>query len=154
MPLLTHDIEFADMADKLPGNLHRRPVRKAWLFALWKPLQAIHAKFLSFSNAKLEEVKYNGQTFVLEQMLITKFGAGIYITNNLGSDDSSVIGDDTDWDDGIGDNIDFVGGIGETYSPVAFDFTVNVPGSIIFVESEMRAWIGKYNSNTFNIVIV
>jgi hypothetical protein len=137
------------------GMLHRPGVkRNAWLKALLKPFEVIHNKFLVFTDARLDEVSYNGQTFVLEQMLISKFGAGIYITNNVSTLDSNVIGAGSDWSDAIGAGSDFNGGIGVSYAPTLYDFTVNVPGSIIFVQSEMEAWIRKYNGNSFNIVII
>jgi len=154
MPLVSYNIDFPKLIQQLLGGIHRKSVRVAWLKAILKPLEQIHNRWLEFSNAKWEEMKYNGQTFILEQMLIARFGAGITITNNLGNDDSNVIGDGSDWSDSIGSGSDFNGGIGETYTVVINDFTVNVPNTITFVESEMEAWIRKYNSNNFNIVIV
>ena len=154
MPLISHAINFEKLITQLLGNLHRKTIRIAWLAALYKPLESIHTKFLTFTDAKWEEIKYNGQTFVLEQMLITRFGDGIYIENNLGNDDGNVIGTDNDWVDSIGSGFDFFGGIGETYEVALFDFTVYVPGAVVFVQSEMEAWIKKYTSNSFNIVII
>jgi hypothetical protein len=155
MPLVNHDIDFAKMITRLLGDLHRKPKRIAWLKAALKGLENIHAKFLSFTNEKLEELKYNGQTFAMEQMLQHYFGAGIYITNNLGSFDSATIGDGDDWTHTIGDGDDFDGGIGEDFAVTDYDFTVHVPSGITFVESEMEAFIRKYKlfGTTFNIVI-
>lgn len=154
MPLPSHDIDFAKLIELLLGNLHRVPIRKAWLTALFKPFETIHTKFKTYTDAKWEEVGYNGQTFVLERMLIKRFGAGIYITNNLTANNSLIIGDGSDWVSSIGDGSDWSSAIYEDFNPVEYSFTVNVPGAVVFVESEMRAWIEKYNANTFNIVIV
>ena len=154
MPLISHSINFEKMITQLLGDLARKPRRIAWLKALYKPFESIHTRFLTFTDAKWEEIKYNEQTFVLQQMLITRFGDGIYIINNLGSVDGNTIGTSTDWTDSIGAGSDFFGGIAASYSAVNYDFTVYVPGAIVFVQSEMEAWIRKYNENSFNIVIV
>lgn len=154
MPLISHSINFEKLITQLLGKMHRQPKRIAWLMALFKPFETVHDKFIEYTDAKWEEIKYNGQTFVLEQMLIARFGEGIYIVNNLGEITGITIGAGEDWVDSIGAGADFVGGIDISFSPVAFDFTVNVPAAVVFVESEMIAWIKKYNSNSFNIVIV
>lgn len=154
MPLPSHDIDQNKLVPILLGNLHRQPRRIAWLKALLKPFASIHAKFKTYTDAKLEEVKYNGQTFVLEQMLVARFGAGITITNNSGANNDLIIGDGSDWSSSIGDGSDWTAAIEADYTPTGYSFTVNVPAAIIFVNSEMRAWIEKYNENTFNIVIV
>ncbi len=153
MALISHDINFTKLITHLLGNLHRKPKRIAWLVALFKPFDIVHQKFLTYTNEKWEELKYNGQTFVLEQMLTTRFGDGIYIVNNLGEIVSFTIGTGDDFTDSIGTGDDFVGGIDISYSGASFDFTVYVPSSVVFVESQMIAWIKKYNSNSFNIVI-
>jgi hypothetical protein len=155
MPLTNHNIDFEKLISQLLGNLHRRPKRIAWLKALSKPFETIHERFLLFTDEKLEELKYNSQTFVMEKMLQHYFGGGIYITNNLGSYDGMTIGEGSDWSSGIGAGSDFDCGIGETFSATPFDFTVNVPAAIVFVQSEMEAKIRKYKlfGTTFNIVI-
>jgi hypothetical protein len=155
MPLVSHNIDFEKLISNLLGTLHRKPIRIAWLKALLKPFETIHSLFLSFTNEKMEEVKYNGQTFIMEKMLQHYFGSGIYITNNLGSYDGMTIGTGDDWSSGIGSGFDFTGGIGESFEPAPYDFTVHVPASIVFVESEMEARVRKYKlfGTTFNIVI-
>jgi len=156
MPLANHDIDFPKLISQLLGVLHRKPKRLAWLKGCFKALRTIHDKFLTFSNAKMEEVKYNGQTFIMEKMLEHYFGPGITITNNIGSYDGSTIGDGSDWTTSIGAGNDFESGIGESFSSPEFDFTVHVPSALVFTQSEMEAYIRKYKlfGTTFNIVIV
>jgi hypothetical protein len=155
MPLVSHSFNFAKMITWLLGNLHRRPRRIAWLKACLKPLQSIHAKFIAFTDSKFNEIKYNGQTFVLEQLLRKQFGAGIYIINNSASLGGLTIGDGNDWSSSIGSGFDFGGAIGVSFSVALFDFTIHVPASVVFVQSEMEAVVRKYKmfGTTFNIVI-
>jgi hypothetical protein len=155
MALVSHSINFSKMITQLLGNLHRRPKRIAWLKACLKPLQSIHAKFILFTDGKFNEIKYNGQTFVLEQLLRNQFGAGIFITNNPESLDGLTIGGGNDLGSSIGSGFDFGGAIGVSFSVALFDFTVHVPASVVFVQSEMEAVVRKYKmfGTTFNIVV-
>lgn len=154
MPLVDHDIDFDSFVPQLLPVRRRKPVRVAWLKALFRGLRDIHDKFLAYSDEKLEAVKYNGQTFVLQQFLILKFGAGIYITTNVGSPDAMLIGDGADSGSGIGTGFDFDVGVGEDYVSPTTDFTVHVPIGIVFVASEMQAFIRRYKlfGTTFDIV--
>lgn len=156
MALPSYNIDFRKMVGQLLGSLLKRSKRIAWLTAALKPLRNLHDEFLSFSNLKLYEVKWNGQTIKLEKLLQDKFGSGITITNNSQNLDEFVIGDGTDEGSYWGDGADVESYIGENYDPALFNFTVNVPGSIVFVQSEMEAWINKYKlfGTTYNIVIV
>ena len=117
MALPGYDIDFYKMISQLLGKLFRKPVRIAWLLACLKGLRAIHDKFLAFTNSKLDEVKYNGQTFVMEKMLQAKFGAGITITNNTGALDNLLWGDGSDVSSYIGDAADIDSFISESYDP-------------------------------------
>jgi len=155
MPLTNHDINFLTMVTQLLGTPTRKPIRIAWLTACFKGLRSVHDKFLAFTNAKLEEVKYNGQAFVMEKMLHAVFGPGIYVVTNIGSLDGLTIGAGIDWSGSIGEGTDYGGAIGESYTVAAFSFTVHVPIAIVFVQSEMESWIRKYKlfGTTFNIVI-
>lgn len=156
MALPSYDIDFKKMVQQLLGTLLRKTKRVAWLTAVLKPLRNLHTEFVSFRNEKAYEVKWNGQTIVLESMLRDKFGSGITIVNNSTALDSLTIGEGVDVGGFIGDGSDFGGYIGENYSPALTNFTVNVPGSITFVQSEMEAWINKYKmfGTTYNIVII
>src|SRR5690349_21656679 len=141
MALPGYDINFERMIKLLLPSLLRKPVRVAWLKACFKSLHVIHDKFISFTNAKMDEVKYNGQTFVMEKLLQAKFGPGIYITNNVSSLDGLFIGDGNDVGSFVGDGNDVSSYIDIQYSVVLFNFTVNVPGAIVFVQSEMESYI-------------
>lgn len=53
-----------------------------WFYCQLIKIRTIHSEFLLWGAAKKDElIWWNGQTIVLEQLLITKFGAGIYIEN-------------------------------------------------------------------------
>lgn len=155
MALITHAIDFPNMISQMLGALHRPGMkRNAWLKGLLKPFEVIHTKFLTYSDAKLDEVSYNGQTIVLEQMLIAKFGAGIYITNNASGRPALTIGSGNYWTTSIGSGSSWSSSVGASYAPIGFDFTIYVPMAIVFVASEMIAWVKKYNANSFNIIIL
>jgi hypothetical protein len=156
MALPSYNIDFNTMVKKLLGAWDNKPVRVAWLTALFAGLKNVHSNFLLFTNQKIDEVKYNGQTFVLQKFLENKFGGGITIVNNIGSVDGAFVGDGSDFTSSIGDGSDVDSFIDESYTVFTYDFTVNVPASITFVQSEMEANIRKYKlfGKTFNIVIV
>lgn len=156
MALPSYDIDFRKLVGQLLGFILKKTKRIAWLSAVLKPLRNLHDEFLSFTDLKAYEVKWNGQTIKLEKLLQDKFGGGITITNNSGSIDSLTIGDGVDFGGHWGEAADVDSYIGEDYNPALTSFTVNVPGSIVFVQSEMEAWINKYKmfGTTYNIVIV
>jgi hypothetical protein len=156
MPLTNYDFDFTKMIRMILGPIWRQSKRVAWLTAGLAGLRKIHDDFIAFTDAKMEEVKYNSQTFVLEKALIAKFGDGIYITNNIGSIDGLFVGDGSDISNYIGDGPDTDTYIDIVYDVALFNFTVNVPSSIVFVTSEMEAFVRKYKliGTTFNIVIV
>lgn len=156
MALPSYDIDFKKLVGQLLGFVLKKTKRVAWLTAVLKPLRNLHDEFIAFSNLKHYEVKWNGQTIKLEKLLQDKFGGGITIINNSENLDSMTFGDGVDgggyWGDGT-DNGDY---IGADYNPALTNFTVEVPGAIVFVQSEMEAWITKYKmyGTTYNIVIV
>lgn len=156
MALPSYNIDFRKLVGQLLGFLLKKTKRIAWLTAVLKPLRNLHDDFLSFTDLKAYEVKWNGQTISLEKLLQDRFGSGITITNNSEALDSMTIGDGVDFSSHWGDGPDFDSHIGEDYNPALTNFTVNVPGSIVFAQSEMEAWINKYKmfGTTYDIVIV
>lgn len=154
MALPNYDFDMVKMIRQLLGKPHRRPVREAWLKACLMGLRSIHDKFIAFTDAKADEIKYNGQTLVMEKMLQAKFGLGISITNNIGSIDGLFIGDGNDIQGYWGDGSDVITYIDTVYNVALYNFTVNVPAGVVFVQSEMEAFIRKYKmyGTTFNIV--
>lgn len=156
MPLPSYSIDFNNLVKQLLGAFDRRPIRVAWLTAMAAGLKSIHQKWLAFSDAKLDDVKYNGQTFVLEQFLIARFGPGIFITNNNGGTlDGLFVGDGLDFQSTVGDGGDLDSYVDTSYDVTPYDFTVNVPSALVFELSQMEAYIRRYKmfGTTFNIVI-
>lgn len=156
MALVSYDIDFKKMVEQLLGGVLRKAVRVAWLTAVLKPLRNLHDVFLAYTMKVVYDIKWNGQTIVLEQLLIDKFGAGIYITNNVVELNGAFIGSGADNSFFIGEDNDNAQFIDVTYNTSDYNFIVNVPGSITFEESEMEAYINKYklHGTTYNIVIV
>lgn len=156
MALSSYDIDFRKLVGQMCGALLKKPKRVAWLTAALKPLRNLHTEFLSYAGLKSYEVKWNGQTIVVQQMLRDKFGPGIIITNNTDTLDSLLVGDGADTGGNWGEDPDVDSYIADGYNPAATNFTVQVPGSITFVQSEMEAWINKYKlfGTTYNIVII
>lgn len=156
MALVNYDIDFSKMIKQLLPTALRTTIRMAWLKAVLKPLRTLHDAILAYRTAKLYEVKWNGQTIKLQNLLIDKFGAGIYITNNIVYGDSLFVGaDSNDVAAYIGDGIDVSNTIDISYTIGSTNFTVYVPSSIVFTMSEMMAYINKYKfyGTTYNIVI-
>lgn len=155
MALVNYDIDFKKMVEQLLGALLRKTIRVAWLTACLKPVRNLHDIFLSFSNSIAEEIRWNGQTIVLEQLLIDKFGAGIFITNNVNESNGALVGQNTDTAFFVGAGPDNSNYIDVTYNISDFNFTVHVPGAIVFTQSQMEAYIKKYklHGTTYNIVI-
>lgn len=156
MALVNYNIDFAKLINLLLGTQLRKPIRIAWLKAVTKPLADIHSSFISFTAAIVNEIKWNGQTIILEQLLIEKFGAGIVITNNDSDIDGFFIGEGDDVSSFVGEGNDVDNYIDIDYSIATYDFTVSVPAAITFNMAEMLGYINKYKmfGATYNIVIV
>lgn len=155
MALINYDIDFTKMVTQLLPTVLRKPIRTSWIKACLKPLRNLHDAILAFRTARLEEIKWSGQTIKLEQLLIAKFGAGIYITNNINYGDGLfVAADATDVAAYIGDGTDFSNTIDLAYTIASYNFTVNVPIAITFTMTEMTGYVNKYKmfGTTYNIV--
>lgn len=156
MALINYDIDFNDEVRQLCGYIHRKTKRVAWLAACAKPLRALHDLFLAFSSDKGYELKWSGQTIILEQLLRERFGDGIFITNNVLELNGAFVGEGSDTGFYVGEGSDQSQFIDVTYNISDVNFIVNVPGTITFIQSEMEAWINKYKmfGTTYKIVIV
>lgn len=156
MALPSYDIDFEKLIKQLLPALYRRVKRIAWLKAALIILKNIHTSFVSYSQGIVDEIKWNGQTIKLQNLLIEQFGAGITITNNEKSLDGLFVGAGSDASSFIGTGGDVSQFIDVSYQVSLFDFTVSVPGAISFDQTEMEGYINKYKryGTTYNIVIV
>lgn len=156
MALVNYDIDFKKLVQHLVGNVLRKTKRVAWLTAVLKPLRNLHYEFILFHDEKVYEAKWNGQTIKLQNLLIDKFGVGIYITNNVLELNGAFIGVGNDNGFSIGEGTDNSQFIDVTYSITGKSFTVYVPVAIVFTQSEMEAFINKYKmfGTTYEIVII
>jgi hypothetical protein len=156
MALSSYNIDFKKVVTMLLAGIWRRVRRIAWLTAALKPLANIHERFISIVNAKREEVKWNGQTILLQALLVRKFGGGITIVNHILELNGAFVGEDQDTSFFVGQNNDNEQYIDVTYSIEGYNFTVYVPSSISFVPTQMAAYINKYKmfGTTYNIIIV
>lgn len=154
MPLINYDIDFNKMVQQLLGNVLRKRIRVAWLTACLKALRNIHDEFVEKITQWLYDLKWNGQTIVFEQLLINKFGAGIYITNNILETDGAFVGENNDTGFFIGEDNDNDQFIDVTYTLRTKNFVVHVPVALVFTMSEMIALINKYKmfGTTYDIV--
>jgi len=154
--MANYSIDFKKLISISLPRRRRTPIRISWIAALLQPMQDLYAKFLAFKTVTDYELKWNGQVIKLEKLLQDQFGSGIYITSR---DPISLtglyLGDGEDIVSSIGDNSDVDSFIDEDYNFQLFNFTVHVPSSISFVQSEMEAWINKYVAYwaNYNIVI-
>lgn len=158
MPLVNYTIDFKKLVEQLTGNLLRKTKRVAWLTALLKPWRNLHDSFLAYTNSLVDEIKWNGQTIVLQQLLIAKFGAGITVVNNIGTNNAFAFSDGDESPTAWGDGEDVQAAFYDEADIVVstFSFTVNVPNTIVFTMSQMQAYINKYklHGTTYNIVII
>lgn len=156
MALTSYDIDLKKLVKQLLSTLKRKPTRIAWLAACFNGIKTIHESFVSYSTEKVEEIKWNGQTLTLEHLLIEKFGAGIYITNNILEVNGAFVGAGLDTSFHVGAKSDNSQFIDITYTIAGANFTVHVPAAIVFTQSEMEALINKYklHGTTYEIVII
>ena len=156
MALVSYDIDFKKLVQQLCGTLLRKTKRVAWLVACLKPLRDLQDSFLEYTDMKSYEVKWNGQTIKLENLLIDKFGPGIFITNHILELNGAFIGENQDNSFFIGAAYDNSQFIDVTYSISGKNFTVSVPSAIVFTLSEMEAFINKYklSGTTYEIIII
>lgn len=139
----------------LPTFLRRR-VMIAWLHAVTKRLRDMHDEFIVWGREKKDEVQWNGQTGVLEQLLVRRFGPGIYIQNNKLDTNGTFMGIPGDAVSYMAVPGDASNYIGLGYNLSSFNFIVYVPSSIPFNRDEMEAVINKYKlyNTIFDIVII
>lgn len=148
MAIKSYDIDFKKIIVWLLPSFYRKPVWVAWLHALLGKLRAIHVAFVAFVHTKKDEIKWNGQTIVLEQLLILKYGSGIYITS-VSNDvfpfyvrDVNNVQNPFIYNVNNQDNptVNQVNG----YNLDGVNFVVHVPVLIPFNLNEMTALINKY----------
>jgi hypothetical protein len=156
MALINYDIDFTKIISQLLPVTLRKDIRIAWLKAALISVRTLHDNFLSYRSGIVNSIIWNGQTIKLQNLLIAKFGAGIYITNNLSSPDGSFVGTGSDISSYIGVGSEVSNFIDISYTVSLFNFTVSVPSSISFNMVDMISLINKYRmfNTTFNIVIV
>jgi hypothetical protein len=165
MALTNYDMNFRKMVSQVLGHLFRTKLsddteavkRVGWLTAMLQPLRLKHDEFLTFFNDKKYFLLWNSQTIILEHLLIEKFGAGIYITNNSSTNDALFVCDTNDLRSFIASDHDITNFIYDGTTDIVislYDFTVNVPSALTFDSIVMRALINKYTNKKFNIVIV
>jgi len=158
MAIKNYNFSFKKLIAWLFPSFYRTPVRISWLNALLFKIRAIHTYFIAFIAQKKEEIKWNGQTIILERFLILKYGSGIYITTELNDvypfylyNVNNVLNP-------------FVYPVNNLANPMAYpansyqlnnvSFIVHVPVIITFNVDEMTAFITKYKlfGTTFSIV--
>lgn len=158
MALKSYNFDFKKLITWMLPSFYRKPVWVAWPHALLAKIRAIHIEFVAFIATKKDEIKWNGQTIVLEQLLILKYGSGIYITSEVNDvfpfyvyDVNNVLNP-------------FVYGVNNENNPMVnsvnsynldgVNFIVHVPAIITFNQDEMTALINKYRlfGTTFSIV--
>ncbi len=154
MALINYDIDFKKMVQQLVGYILRKVIRVAWLTACLKVVRNIHDDVVASVTMWLYDVKWNGQTIKLQELLIDKFGEGIYIVNNILEKNGAFVGEGLDNGFYVGENNDNSQHIDVTYSIEGKSFTVYVPVALVFTMSEMVALINKYKmfGTTYEIV--
>lgn len=136
--------------DVLPSFL-RGDRQVSWLQALTSPVKNLKETFLDFITQTNEELKWNGQTIVLENLLSLRFGDGITIQNMNLTDRPFYVyesGDSRNPDVySSGNELNPVARESGSFDPEAVDFIVEIPDGIFLQPDdldEMNALIRKY----------
>lgn len=153
--------DFRKLITWLHESFTRKTKEVAWLYSSMKLLRDIHDQFIAFGNLKKDEIKYNGQTIKLERLLISKYGGGIFITNNQNTNIEPLIAYEANdpqnehaYEANEPENVYAyeadAANLGDT------NFTINVPAAISFDEDEMRATVNRYKlyGKTYDIQII
>jgi hypothetical protein len=129
-------------------SFQRWPINIAWIYDMMKYFRTLHTNFLSWGADRLDEVSWNSQTIVLTNLLVGKFGAGIYIVNQLRKN-TLLIGWPLDDSRNIiaypmpsaSNKIGYP--LGE-YDQQNIGFIVYVPDTLVFDLNAMKAALDKY----------
>ena len=158
MAIKSYNFDFKKLIIWMLPSIYRKPKWVAWIYSLLAKIRAINIEFIAFIANKKDEIKWNGQTIVLEQLLILKYGSGIYITTEVNDVYPFYVY-------GVNNPLNsLVYGVNNPENPLVYpinsyaldqvSFTVNVPAVIPFNLDEMTALINKYRlfGTTFKIV--
>ena len=143
-----YNIDFKKLIEWLLPVLKCKPVFISWLYAHLKYLRQLLNNFIAWGAEKKDEISWNGQTIVLKNLLIQKFGAGIWIENIL-REKRYVFG----WPIHDTRNVNYFT-IYNSNNPILYEhgvvlpdqisFIVHVPDTLIYDEVQMQAYIDKY----------
>jgi hypothetical protein len=148
-------INFQQLINDLLPSFLRRSGQVYWLFSCSKALRNIHDKFISWGQNRKNDLKWNGQTIVLEHFLRNRYSDNRIRIENLYKDTSGAfVGSDGDasWHIGVeGESSSFVG---TSYSVETDNFKVYVPIGLIYDPDEMRKQIDRYKlyATKFSII--
>lgn len=158
-----YNLNFSNLTRQLPPALLRKPKMLAWLRTLHLLLNDVNLDFTSYIEEKRKEVSFTGQTIVLEKLLNESYPAaadGIWI-DNAG----------TFHDPGYGylkaegqphPGFGYLKSEGQPHPGFGYlkaedsgavNFTVNVPVSVSFDETDMRVLIDKYKAAGMQYII-
>lgn len=131
-----------------------------WLKSCVKAIDVLKLDLVSYTDDTRDRLKYNGQTISLQNLLASKFGQGISITNSNSGVSPFYLypsGDSRNSSVFNSNSLEnpFIYPV-NTVDLDAVDFVVEVPANIVFDESEMTASIREYTlySRTFKILVV
>lgn len=156
-----YNFNFRTLIGWLLPSFMRKTRMIAWLYAVVKVLRDLHATFIAFGGQKFDEIKYNGQTIKLRNLLVSTYGAGITITNNINTNVDIYLAYEAN--DPQNEHAFEAGSSGngfvfeaDTIPLGQADFTINIPAAITYDEDELRALVNKYKlyGKTFDIAII
>lgn len=129
----------------------RKPKRISWITALCAYFSSMQVQFLSWGAEKKEELSWNCQTIVLRNLLVLKFGEGIWIENILRPEVINITFPYANPSNPRNySSYEYTNSLNRiTYPYGSFDpelvsFIVWVPDSLIYSETKMRAYLDKY----------
>jgi hypothetical protein len=132
------------IADLLP-SFRRKPIIIAWLMAAAKHLRNLQAEFVNWGQRRKDELKWNGQTIVLEHYLrVTYADDRIRIVNLEADTNGAYVGPDDDVVWHIGRDRENESFVGLYYSLGEDNFQVIVPVDLAYDPDEMRRRIDRY----------
>ncbi|WP_107039978.1 hypothetical protein [Brumimicrobium mesophilum] len=156
-------IQF-DVNNIVENNISPR-LRKVFTLAFFKacasPLVVSFSTFYQFYEDKKYELLFNGQVIYLEHLLNDQFdniNRGIYITDAPQQADQIVL-----YNENENNEETVIFNIPENEPPIVTynysemlawpDFIVNIPSSVVFNQTQLKAYVNKYKLAGKNYII-
>lgn len=150
--------------NRLPAFLRNAP-RLQYIYSMINELKQVNGRFVTFSDDVQFRVKFDSRVIYLEEYLNLTYDATlkrIFISDGNLNDRNYIFNYLEGRDSGItmrnqGESMTDISHLrNRVESFTEYDYIINIPTAITFVENEVRARVNKYNAAgmRYNIVTV